>query len=89
MNETQFLKEIKVVHDNMRVALSTIGSSFRKTVYNGSHFFQIMTNKTVIMPYSWEDEMDYLCELKDGDTSLPIVNVPNSDIILKKGQTDV
>ncbi|KAG0423488.1 hypothetical protein HPB47_000718 [Ixodes persulcatus] len=30
--------------------------------------------------------MDYRCELKDGETSLPIVNVTNSDIMLKKRQ---
>ena len=34
-----------------------------------------------------EDEVDYLCELKDGERSLPIMNVTNSDVILKKGQT--
>lgn len=31
--------------------------------------------------------MDYLCELKDGNTSLSIVNITNSDIILKERQT--
>ncbi|KAG0425312.1 hypothetical protein HPB47_027503 [Ixodes persulcatus] len=34
-----------------------------------------------------EDEMDYLCELKDGNTSLSIVNLTNFDIILKERQT--